>query len=160
MGRELYRERTGWPWWVHVVVLAASAGALLGPFLARDSSTVEPAAWGWILAGNALFVFLLYWFLGGLTVVVEPHRIRVGLGHGWPVGTTIELDQIEELESVEYRPLREFGGWGVRGRAERRIWSARGNQAVRLTMADGRVIYIGSDEPRNLENRIRQAMAT
>lgn len=157
--RELYRERTGWAWWVHVLVLGASGGALLGPLADGNASTMDPLHRALVVAGVVLLVVLLYLFLGGLTVVLYPDRLRVGLGRGWPVGTDIPLAHIDGLESVEYRPLRDFGGWGVRGSRTRRIWSARGRQAVRLTLTDGRVVYIGSDEPRTLENRIRQAMA-
>lgn len=157
--RELYRERTGWPWWVHLVVLGATGGALLGPVLEGSTRDLEPVGWGWMVVGTVLLIGLIYVFLGGLTVVVEPDRIRVGLGRGWPIRTTIELDEIVELESVEYKPLRDFGGWGLRGSRRRRIWSARGKRAVRLLLTDGRTVFIGSDEPRTLENRIRQAMA-
>lgn len=145
--RVLYRERTGWPWWLHLL--------LVGSVIAGAGRAVGPTALFLILA----VVGLIYLLLGGLTVALEPDRLRVGLGWGWPIRTTIALGDIETLESVEYRPLRDFGGWGVRGTRDRRIWSARGNRAVRLGLRDGRVVYIGSDEPRTLENRIRQALS-
>lgn len=154
----MYRERTGWPWWVNLLVAGTTGGAILGPLVDRSASSMDPLTRTLIVAGIAVFVVLLYLFLGGLTVVVESDRIRVGLGLGWPVRTTIVPSEIESVESVEYRPLRDFGGWGVRGTRQRRIWSARGIRAVRLGLADGRVFYIGSDEPRTLENRIRQVM--
>ena len=152
--RELYRERSGWPWWVNLLVFGTTGAALFGPALTGGAAGLEPLAW----AFSVTLVALIYLLLGGLTVVVESDRIRIGLGSGWPFRTTIPLRDIETLESVEYRPLQDFGGWGVRGSRDRRIWSARGNQAVRLTLRDGRVVYIGSDQPRTLENRIRGAM--
>jgi hypothetical protein len=151
--RVLYRERTGWSWWLNLLLFGAVGGALLGPVLVGGAAP-EPMAWAFTLGLGGL----IYLLLGGLTVVLEPDRLRVGLGSGRPFGTTIALDDIEELESVEYRPLRDFGGWGFRGTRDRRIWSARGNRAVRLTLRDDRVVYIGSDQPRTLENRIRGAM--
>ncbi|MEJ2542043.1 MAG: hypothetical protein P8188_19100 [Gemmatimonadota bacterium] len=157
--RELYRERTGWPWWLNLLVLGATAGALLGPVLEGSTTTMEPVTWGWMAVGTVTLMSLIYLFVAGLTVIVEPGRIRIGLGWGWPIRTTISLHEIVTLETVEYRPIRDFGGWGVRGRRSRRIWSARGNQAVRLELTDGRTIFIGSDQPRTLENRIRQAMS-
>ena len=156
--RELYRERTGWPLWIHLIVLGATGGAVLGPLLDPSAGTLEPVTRALTAGATLLLVALIHLFLGGLTVVVEPGRIRVGLGRGWPVRTTIPLDEVASLESVEYRPIRDFGGWGVRGPRDRRIWSARGSRAVELTLTDGRVVLIGTDEPRTLENRIRQAM--
>ncbi len=151
--RVLYRERSGWPLWLNLLLAGGVMGSLLAPVL-LGQGTPEPMAWAFALA----LVGLIYLLLGGLTVVLEPDQLRVGLGSGRPFGTTIALQDIEELESVEYRPLRDFGGWGFRGTRDRRIWSARGNEAVRLTLRDGRVVYIGSDQPRTLENRIRGAM--
>ena len=156
--RELYREYTGWPWWMNLLVFGIVGGVLLGSLVGGGSSGVEAVARSGSAAGSIALLVLIYILLGGLTVVVEADRIRVGLGRGWPVRTTIPLSEIEALESVEYRPLKDFGGWGFRGSRDRRVWSARGNQAVRLSLRDGRVVYVGSDEPRTLENRIRQAM--
>jgi hypothetical protein len=153
--RVLYRERTGWPWWLNLLLFGAVGGSLFAPILFGGAAP-EPIAWAFTLG----LLGLLYLLLGGLTVVLEPDRLQVGLGSGRPFGTTIALDDIEALESVEYRPLRDFGGWGFRGTRNRRIWSARGNRAVRLTLRDGRVVFIGSDEPHILENRIRQAIPT
>ncbi|HSM06717.1 MAG TPA: hypothetical protein VK858_18980 [Longimicrobiales bacterium] len=156
--RELYRERTGWPWWIHLVVLVAVGGVLYGAWIEGGQGASATGLPMPTIVATVALVGLLYLFLGGLTVVLEPDRLRVGLGRGWPVRTAILLQDIETLESVEYRPLRDFGGWGVRGSRRRRVWSARGNQAVRLSLTDGRTVYIGSDHPRTLENRIRQAM--
>jgi hypothetical protein len=153
--RVLYRERSGWPWWLNLLLFGAVGGALFGPVLVGGAAP-EPGAWVFSLG----LLGLVHLLLGGLTVVLEPDRIQVGLGFGRPFGTTIPLENIEGLESVEYSPLRDFGGWGFRGSRDRRIWSARGNRAVRLSLRDGRVVYIGSDEPRTLENRIRGAMGS
>jgi hypothetical protein len=46
----------------------------------------------------------------------------------------------------------------VRGWGKRKAWSARGNQAVALTLEDDRLLLIGSDHPRRLEERIRAAV--
>ena len=67
----------------------------------------------------------------------------------------VAFDEIVSLESVEYRPLSEFGGWGVRGLGRRKAWTARGNRAVALRLTGDRELLIGSDHPKRLEERIR-----
>jgi len=109
-----------------------------------------------ILAGG----LLIHVLLGGLTVVVEADAVRAGLGNGWIFRTRIPLDEIDAMEPVMYSPLKEFGGWGLRGGKQKRAWTARGNRALVLTLKDGRRIYLGSDEPAKLESRIRMAMAS
>lgn len=145
-GRELYREFTNWAAWVHVVVWGAiGASALVTP-------------WPWSVIPLALGV-LIYVVLGGLLVTVHSDGVRVGLGHLRLLGTFIPFADVERIESVTYRPLREFGGWGFRGSSAKRAWSARGDEAVVLHTRDDRRIYIGSDEPSKLEGRIRTAMS-
>ncbi|NIR36664.1 MAG: hypothetical protein GWO04_14245, partial [Actinobacteria bacterium] len=51
---------------------------------------------------------------GGPTVRVQETRILLHLGRVPLVRRTVPFGDIRALESVVYRPLREFGGWGVR----------------------------------------------
>lgn len=152
--RELYREHTPWPLWVQGIVLVALAGAALGPWIEDGLGSTAHLL---NLALAAVVVLSIWGLLGGLTVVVDARSIRVGLGRGWPIRTRIPLDRIRAMTSISYRPLRDFGGWGVRGAADGRMWSARGDRAVRLELEDGRTVFIGSDDPEGLEARIRRA---
>ena len=67
----------------------------------------------------------------------------------------VPFDEIVSLRSVEYRPIREFGGWGLRGLGRRRAWTARGKLAVAIELKGNRGLLIGSDHPKRLEERIR-----
>ncbi len=94
--------------------------------------------------------------LGGLSVWVQPRAIRVGLGATWPFGQTIPLTDVAEVEAVHYAPA-DFGGWGIKGDARRRMWSARGDQALVLRLRDGHEVWIGSDDPERLRDRVEAA---
>lgn len=160
-GRELYREVTGWSLWVYLLIW----GVMIGSALLVLAAPGETGDWTdpgrlWSAAATIGVLGVIQYVFGGLTVVVHTDGIRVGLGKGWPFRTWLPLSEIQEMESVTYRPLREFGGWGLRGSRMKRAWTARGNRAVVLSMTDGRRIYIGSDEPSRLEGRIRMALST
>ena len=90
--RVLHRERSGWSVWLNLLLFGAVGGALFGPVLAGGAAP-EPMAWALTLG----LVGLIYLLLGGLTVLVESDRIRVGLGSGWPFGTSIALDEIQDI---------------------------------------------------------------
>lgn len=159
--RELYREVTPWSAWVYLLLWGAMGGSALSFFLGMGDASdwAEPgrlfAALGILVLGG-----LIQLLFGGLTVVVDRGGITAGLGRGWILKTRITFSEIESLESVTYSPIREFGGWGLRGGRNKRAWTARGNQAVVLHTKDGRRIYLGSDQPARLEGRIRNAMGT
>ena len=67
---------------------------------------------------------------------------------------SVPFADIVSTESVQYRPVAEFGGWGIRGMGKKKAWTARGNQAVVLTLANDRLLYVGSDRPEQLEEHI------
>jgi hypothetical protein len=62
----------------------------------------------------------------------------------------IPFTEIAHAEAVAYRPIRDYGGWGIRGFGRRRALNTRGNQGVLLTRADGSTVLIGSQKPREL----------
>lgn len=149
-GRELYREFTGWAAWVYLLLWGAVGGSAVA---AAASGSPGIAL---LTMGSAALIHVVF---GGLLVTVETGGVRVGLGRARLLRTFIPFADVSEIESVTYKPLRDFGGWGLRGSKRKRVWSARGNRAVRLHLTDGRQVWVGSDEPDRLEGRIRNAMS-
>ncbi len=66
---------------------------------------------------------------------------------------------IEEYRGQTYRPIREYGGWGVRkglfGRG--RAFNVSGNRGVQLVFTDGRRFLIGSRRADELARAIAAA---
>ena len=71
--------------------------------------------------------------------------------------TQVPVAEIHQAEAVEYRPIAEYGGWGIRGFGKRRALNARGNRGVLLTRSDGSTLMIGSQEPRRLLEALARA---
>ena len=69
---------------------------------------------------------------------------------GFLYRTKIPISEVRQAEAVEYRPVAEYGGWGIRGFGKKRALNARGNRGVLLTRTDGSTILIGSQKPREL----------
>lgn len=115
--------------------------------------------WAMVVLGiTALSVQLL---VCGLSVRLYRDHLVVGLGSMGLICKKIPYEQIVRTESVTYRPVAEFGGWGVRwGKDRKRAWTARGNHAVVLHLKDGVRLYVGSDSPHRLEERIRTVAGT
>lgn len=73
---------------------------------------------------------------------------------------SVAFEQILRAEAVTYRPVRQFGGWGIRfGPKGARAYSMSGDRAVALTLGDGRQVYLGSLEPEALAGAIDRARA-
>ncbi len=62
----------------------------------------------------------------------------------------IPFDEIERSEAVDYQPLRQYGGWGLRGLGSNRAYNVSGSQGVRLQLRNGDVVMIGSQRAAEL----------
>ena len=102
--------------------------------------------------GAALLVTLLVGRMGIVTEVTDG-QLRVRL---WPFPTkTYALADIESAEVRTYRPIREYGGWGLRVGPSGMAWNAYGDQGVQLVLRGGRRVLIGSQDPEALARAIQ-----
>jgi hypothetical protein len=155
--RTTYREHTPGPTWARVIlwagIIVAAYVVLAGWESELPAAARVPVAVGIVGLGVAVQTFL-----GGLTVLVRESMIFLHLGRVPLIRRTVPFAEIRAVESVRYHPLRDFGGWGIRGWGKRKAWAARGNQAVALELEGDRLLLIGRDRPRQLEERIRAAV--
>lgn len=158
-GRVIYRERSPWPLWVGLLFW----GVILGVLAAGWTGDVGPIR-GWLgylvytaaLLGIGAFVWT---FLAGLTVEVTQDGVGFGLGNGRLVRGFVSFAELDRVESVTYHPLREFGGWGLRVSGTKTAWTAPGDEAVVLHLANGRQVFVGTANASRLEERIRTTLA-
>ena len=92
-----------------------------------------------------LGVMLLYmYFAGRLITEVRPDGLHIQLipFHFRP--NHIPLDGVTECEARTYKPIREYGGWGIRRGVGKKAYNVSGNQGVELRFEDGSKLLIGS----------------
>jgi len=100
----------------------------------------------WLLTGIVLPLLLA---AVNLSTVVQGDVIRLRYFPLWR--KTIRLADIAECTARTYRPIREYGGWGIRW-APRNGWAynVRGNRGVQLVLANGKRLLIGSERAEDL----------
>lgn len=154
----IYKEWSSWSGWILVVFWGVMFIAMVNVSMKGPGSDLD-RFWALVILGVvAVAVQLL---VAGLSVRLYRDHLVVGLGSLGLISKTIRYDQIVRTESVTYSPIREFGGWGVRwGKDGKKVWSARGSHAVVLHLRDGTRLYVGSDSPHRLEERIRAVGGT
>jgi hypothetical protein len=146
-GRLRFEETQTFPAWSYVV-LAASALLPLALSLAAPGEGRRIGVG--VSLGTAPIMALLANLLY-LRTVVDAAALTVTFGYLFPLyRRRIPLTEILRAEAVTYSPLGEYGGWGIRGMGENTALNARGNRGVRLTLADGRRVLIGSQRPEAL----------
>lgn len=150
-GRPVYKEWTPWPGWIQIMfwgtMLLAVGSVALAPGDAREGRIVGALA-------LAVVAVAVQWLIAGLSVRLYRDEMVIGLGMAGLISKRVRYDDILSTRSVTYSPILDFGGWGVRRRGKKRAWTARGNEAVVLELADGVELYVGSEHPQRLEERI------
>lgn len=158
---ETYREEQRFDQvWLRVLVAGLAAGTwmlfLQQVVAGNDLGGQPPPDWLTVVL-LVLFGlgFPLWFFMLRLVTVVDESgvdaRFKPVLRH-----LTFRFDEIVSYEAVEYHPLKEFGGWGVRsGRNGSKALNTSGNLGVRIVASDQRMYLIGSQTPDELVAAIR-----
>ena len=149
MDQAAHRERQWAPWWVHLLMGAI----LLGGFAAvidEDAHNTWP-----IIASLALLMALIYALLIPMTVEVSSEGMDVRFGYlGWP-RWHFGLGDIEAAQLVEFSPIMDYGGWGIRMRHGKMLLNQRGHAGVQFGHRN-RTWVIGSDDPATLLEVLRR----
>jgi len=71
----------------------------------------------------------------------------------------IDAEYIVSCEHITFRPLRDYGGWGIRYSSSKgSAYTVSGNKGVLITKKSGKKILLGSRQGDALEQSIRQIM--
>ena len=71
---------------------------------------------------------------------------------------TLGFGDIVSCEVRTYRPIREYGGWGIRYGRAGKAYNVSGNRGVQLKLSSGKGLLIGSQRPKELAQAIRGGM--
>ena len=140
-------------WWVMLLVLGIAAlmwwGFIQQIFFGIPWGNNPSPDWMmwmlWLIFGIG-FPFAFY----RMGLIVEVLDDKILIRYVPLIRNEILLSEIEEVEARTYQPLREFGGWGIRGLSSKRAYNVSGDQGVELTMEDGRKVMIGSQKAEEL----------
>ena len=92
--------------------------------------------------------------LSHLDVEVTDRGVSIAFRYLWPT-RRIAFGDIVGLEVKRYRPLIDYGGWGVRLGPAGWAYTTGGNVGVKLRLRKGLPVLVGSARPQELEAAIR-----
>jgi len=155
----LYEERQGfaaWVWVLGAVTLVVTVAAIVAILPAEDAAIFLLAKLTPLVLVSGLVANIMF-------MTTRIHRDIIHVRFGWllpMLWKRIPLEAVEETRVIEYKPIRNAGGWGFRwGRFEggpARFFTVRGTSGVLVTAAGKRYI-IGSQDPERLSYEIDRA---
>jgi hypothetical protein len=144
---EQQRFRQLWLWALTVAVL----GGLLVTLLLVPKAQVVLL----IVLGVDTAIFLSLFFMK-MTVQVNAEAVRISFFPIWK--KTVPLAEITRWQPRTYRPIWEYGGWGIRyGWKRGWAYNVSGNRGVQLELVNGKRILIGSQRADELARAIKEA---
>jgi hypothetical protein len=149
--REEQQFRQPWLWILLLAPVVAGAAFAVHRVLSPGEGTADDRAVGLALP---LMALLPAWFYAvKLVTEVTDEELIVRFRLLWPE-RRFPLRGIRSAKAIDYRPVRDYGGWGVRWGFRGRAYNVSGNRGVELELDDGSRVLIGSQRPEELANAI------
>ncbi len=110
------------------------------------------------VTGWTIFLWLVWLRLITIKLAtkVQAGKLSISLRGLWTV-RRIALPDVARTEVVTYRPVEDYGGYGIRLTKRGRAYIAHGDRGVRLIFGKGGRILIGSQQPEKLAQAIAAA---
>ena len=70
----------------------------------------------------------------------------------------ISFDSVRRCEVRTYKPIKEYGGWGIRYGRRGKVYNVSGNRGVQIEFHSGKPLLIGSQKPEELEGAINKRL--
>lgn len=137
--REVQRFRQPWIW------------ILLGLVLVHSFVYVGLDHGNWIPTSFIAAGIVLLWMFR-LTTEVDERELRVRFAPF--VNKRIPHSDIKSAEAIEYHPLKQYGGWGIRRGKEGWAYTTSGNEGVKVVTKD-RSFLVGSMRAAELAEALR-----
>ena len=134
-------------WWLWLMLSGMVATFLYGYFFAESSEDRTALGIGLIVI-MAIALFLVSFRLetqlkrDGVYVRFPPILLKWRY-YPW--------EKIAKSYIREYKPILEYGGWGIRGLGKNRALNISGNIGLQLEFTDGKKLLIGTNNREELE---------
>ena len=155
--REVQQFRQAWIWAIVIAIAGlmwyASVRQLLlhRPFGDRPMPDTLLVIF-WFIFGIGLPALFLF---GKLVTEVRDDGIYIRY---FPLHRCFRKIAFKELKGYEvraYRPILEYGGWGIRFGLKGKAYNVCGNRGVQLELTNGKRLLIGSQRPEELWQAIQ-----
>ncbi|MDT7602482.1 MAG: hypothetical protein QOF61_479 [Acidobacteriota bacterium] len=157
--REVQRFRQVWLWGLLIAIALLFAYGGVQQILFGKPWGNKPLPDAGLVAIFLLFVAILTW-LYSVRLVTEVNEAGVVTHFKWLWRRRlIPFAEIRSHAAVTYRPLADYGGWGIRygfGGAGK-AYNVSGNRGVQFELADGGRLLVGSQRADEFDRAVDEA---
>ena len=106
--------------------------------------------------GWTVFLWLIYFRLITVRLVTEVRQgeLIIRMRGLWRL-RRVPLDRIQSVETITHDIARDYGGYGFRSTRDGKAYVANGDRGVRVTLAGGEKLVVGTQRPDELARTLR-----
>ena len=156
-----YRESQKFPtflWLILAPVSLLMTGGAFQQLILKRPFGDNPMPDGWMFAIWLVFAVLLpvFFFFLELRTEVRSDGVHARF-YPLPSFGAIHYEDIEKVYVRDFRPIMEYGGWGLRFSRHGTAYIMRGKTGVQFELKNGKKILIGSQSANELRQAVEQA---
>lgn len=107
-----------------------------------------------------VFIFVLFIFTK-LETRIDEAGITIRFFPFQRIYYYVKWDEVSEVSVRTYKPIREYGGWGIRYSLKNgKAYNVSGNKGLQLTLVSGKKFLIGTQKPEQLEAFLHELNAS
>jgi hypothetical protein len=174
MEKILFKEEQKFgQWWIWFILLSAFAVSVVPIWYGLFNQVTTGQPWGDNPSSNgvlALTASLTTLLMAGIFLLFKNMRLQVeiyenGIRFRYPPlvrkWRKIARTEIERYEVGKYRPVAEYGGWGIRRKFRKygKAYSVKGNIGLKLFLKNGKIILLGSQRAQALSYAMEKLMS-
>ena len=145
--KELFEENQRFTqWWLWVILISFPIMSV-GPF---DDNEINLY---YVLIGAGI-PLLFYTFQ--LRIKVNSEGLHYQFFPFHIKSHTIKIEDIEKYKAVEYSPLKEYGGWGIKYGFKGKAYNVSGNKGVKIFLNNDTNIMFGSQRHNEFEKALKK----
>jgi len=156
---EVQRFRQWWLWLLMIILIAISWWSFIQQIVIGTPFGSKPAPdiMVWII-----FILVgigLPGFFCALKMVTDVRSDMIHVRFFPFVSRSIYFRDIATYKVIEYRPIRQFGGWGIRWSPRSGLaYNVSGNKGLQLELLNNKKILVGTQKPEEFAGALKTAM--
>jgi hypothetical protein len=156
--------------WLWLLIIGATLISIVPTLMGIYFQEVLEKPWGNNPADTLVLVLILFFelfLMGGIILLFIYMRLKVeirtdGLWYCFPPlarkWKCIKKEEIAGFEVRNYRPVSEYGGWGIKGNSRNKAYNVSGTTGLQLHLKNGRKVLFGTLENRAIEFAMKKMM--
>lgn len=151
----LFEEKQRFNAWWLVLILLIPFGIML--YIASRSLLFNETVGTTFINNTALLIFmgfylifLFYFFNIHLVTQIKTNGIQF-VFRPFSDPHFYRWEEIKSISMVQYAPLKDYMGWGIRSGKNGEAFTVKGNKAIKIVLTNNRSLLIGTQLPHEIE---------